>query len=387
MSDTDESREEIEQRTSASRAKGVLLNIGLLFGSVLISALVLEGVTRAVMPQQLIVIRPDIWVGVDTLGWRHRDHVDTRMNTGEREVSFMTDEEGFRVGPRGRVVRSDSVLVIGDSFMAAMQVEFEQSLPGLIEDSLRGPESQEVAVRNSGVDSWDPWHYSIFARRRLAENVYGAVLVCVYTGNDVVARTRDYFPPREPVERSHFAIPLSLSPQDWIDGVAAPVNDFLEVRSHLFTLLKTRSESLRIRLGLSGMDMPRSLLRSRAEAPEWEVTTDILAQIDSLGRETGQPVLFALIPSEYQVDRELFQAQVGSFGLDASELDLDQPNYRLRAVMEERGLRVVDVLDDFRRAHEDGVALYGSVDPHLSPEGHVVLYQLLEPHLRNLIWN
>jgi hypothetical protein len=387
MSDTDETLEGNEQRASGSRVKGALLNVALLIGSVLICLVVLEGVTRVAMPQQLIILRPDIWVGVDTLGWTHRDHVDTRVNTGERDVSFMTDEEGFRVGSKGRLVRSDSVLVIGDSFMAAMQVEFEHSLPGIIEDSLRGPGSEDVAVRNGGVDSWDPWHYGIFARRRLTQHAYGAVLIFIYTGNDIVARKRDYFPPREPAERGRFSVPLSVSPQAWIDGVARPINDLLEERSHLFTLLKARSEALRIRLGLSAADMPRSLRKARADAPEWEVTTDILAEIDSLARETGQPVLFTLIPSEYQVDRVLFDAHVGAFGLDASALDLDQPNRRLREVMEGRGLRVVDVLDDFREAHEAGVRVYGAVDPHLSPEGHAILYQALEAHLQDLLWD
>jgi len=40
---------------------------------------------------------------------------------------------------------------------------------------------------------------------------------------------------------------------------------------------------------------------------------------------------------------------------------------------------VLDVLADFRRAEASGGRLYGSVDLHLSPEGHDLLELLLEP--------
>ena len=43
------------------------------------------------------------------------------------------------------------------------------------------------------------------------------------------------------------------------------------------------------------------------------------------------------------------------------------------------GLDVLDVLADFRRAEASGSRLYGSVDLHLSPEGHDLLELLLEP--------
>jgi len=40
---------------------------------------------------------------------------------------------------------------------------------------------------------------------------------------------------------------------------------------------------------------------------------------------------------------------------------------------------VLDVLADFRRAEASGSRLYGSVDLHLSPEGHDLLERLVEP--------
>ena len=41
----------------------------------------------------------------------------------------------------------------------------------------------------------------------------------------------------------------------------------------------------------------------------------------------------------------------------------------------------MDVLADFRQAEASGSRLYGSVDLHLSPEGHDLLERLVEPEV------
>jgi hypothetical protein len=67
-------------------------------------------------------------------------------------------------------------------------------------------------------------------------------------------------------------------------------------------------------------------------------------------------------------------------------VDLDQPNRRLAAELEERGLEAIDVLDGFREAWASGTKLYGSVDPHLSAEGHAVLLDLIGDEMARLLW-
>lgn len=75
----------------------------LLFGISMALALgAAELAVRLVAPRQLIMVRPDIWQAVDSLGWRHAGNLDTELNTGERTVAFVTDQEGFRVGREGR---------------------------------------------------------------------------------------------------------------------------------------------------------------------------------------------------------------------------------------------------------------------------------------------
>ena len=86
-----------------------------------------------------------------------------------------------------------------------------------------------------------------------------------------------------------------------------------------------------------------------------------------------------LIPAAFQVDTAAFYPALKGFKIDPAAVDLDQPDRLLTSAMRAHALDVVDVLSDFRQAVRSGTRLYGSVDPHLSPEGHELLERLIEP--------
>src|SRR6266487_1448811 len=169
----------------AARLRGALVNSVMLCTSLGLAYLVGEVSVRILAPQQLIVKRPD---------------VTTTINTGERTVHVFTDGDGFRVGRAGRVESKRRVLLLGDSFMEALQVEYEQSLAGLLEARLGTRLGETVAVRNSGVGGWDPPQYLMEARRELARERFDVVLVSVYLGNDVVTRRVERYAPGPPVD-------------------------------------------------------------------------------------------------------------------------------------------------------------------------------------------
>ncbi|TMB87452.1 MAG: hypothetical protein E6J45_12480, partial [Chloroflexi bacterium] len=75
---------------------------GLLLGSTMAALLLGEVAVRIVAPQQLIILRPDIWMPVDSVGWTFRPLVRSTINTGERTVHVVTDSQGFRVSAGGR---------------------------------------------------------------------------------------------------------------------------------------------------------------------------------------------------------------------------------------------------------------------------------------------
>lgn len=371
--------------SAMKRWKTLLAGAILLSGSTLVALLLAELAVRVAAPQQLGVMRPDVWQPADTVGWTFRPGIDITMNTGERDARILTDRDGFRVGARGRLAGDRTVLLLGDSFMAALQVDHEESLAGLMEAGLPSMVGATVAVRNAGVVAWDPPQYLLRARSLLGREPYDLVLVAVYLGNDVVDTALDYFAPREPVARLRVRVPRGLGGGEVADALVRPVDQYLRERSHLHVLLRNQLQFLRMRLGLSSAYFPEGLRIQEADEPRWAFTADLLAEIQREAEAHGIPTLFVLIPSDFQVDTALLDAHAWAFGIELEDVDLEQPNRLLRREMEARGLEVVDALPALREAFARGVYGYGRVDSHFSPEGHRVTWELLAPRLAEIL--
>jgi lysophospholipase L1-like esterase len=358
----------------------IALNLAMLSLSLLVSLLLAEGAVRLLAPQQLVRVRPDIWMPADTLGWVHRPNLNTSINTGEGSVRIFTDHEGYRVGAGGRVEAPRSVLILGDSYMAAMQVEYEESIPGLLEARLAG-QGIPVSIRNTGVSSWDPPHYLLRARDALARERFDHVLVFLYLGNDIVRSRTEYFRPREPIPAHPLRLPRRATRAEVIDALMYPINNFLEERSHLFILLKNRLKLLMMRAGLTARADPVELRVSEATSSRWDVTADICADIAAEAANHDVSVMFILLPSAYQVDRAEFEDYLRGFGIDETLLDIDQPNRLMLEKLSERGLEVLDATEALRAAHAAGVRTHGRVDPHFNSAGHAIVAELVEPLL------
>ena len=367
--------------TLATRLRAALVNAMLVCTAVAVAYLLGEVAVRIIAPQQLIVKRPDIWQPVDTLGWTHRPDVATTINTGERTAHVYTDREGLRVGRAGRVESKRRILLLGDSFMEALQVEYEQSLAGLLEARLGTRVGEAVAVRNTAVGGWDPPQYLMEARRELGREPFDAVVVSVFLGNDVVSRRIERYPPGPPVDAPfhRLRLPRRLTYGELVDAVFYPINDFLKARSHLFVLVKKQASTLRMRVGLTAEYFPDELLRREATSPRWAVTAQICRDIRDLALAHKAPTVFVLIPAPFQVDTSAFYRALKGFKIDPATVDLDQPERLLIDAMRAYHLDVVDVLPEFRRATRNDSRLYGTVDPHLTPEGHELLERLVEP--------
>lgn len=67
------------------------------------TGLLAEGIVRLVLPQALILRRPDVWYPVAGLGWDRSPNLDTTVNFGGAgPVRLITDNEGNRIGRNGR---------------------------------------------------------------------------------------------------------------------------------------------------------------------------------------------------------------------------------------------------------------------------------------------
>ncbi len=359
---------------------GLSGNVALLLGSVVLTVGLGELAVRWIRPQQLR--RPaNLYRPLDSLGYGHLPNLRVRINTGERPVDLITDQDGYRVGAAGRGEGDVRVLVVGDSFMEAIEVPYDESLAGLLEARLPSALGRAVAVRDAGVSGYDPSQYLVTTARALAHERFSAVLVSIYTGNDIVTDRHDYYPARDrsPPLRPRWPRPWSLG--RFGRTFVMPLMLQAQRYSHLAVLLWNGSELMRVKLGMWEWDFPPVLLRDHAESTAWDVTAGICADLAAVARGRGVPVRFVVVPQYIQLDSTLTATYARAVGIDPAEVDPDQPNTRLVAAMEAKGLDVVDALPALRAAYGTGVNPYGSFDRHFSPEGHQVMATLVEPWL------
>ncbi len=137
-----------------------------------------EFAVRILRPQQLrhlgALYRP-----ADTIGFERRPDLHTRANLGDRWVDVITDHQGFRVGRAGRVEADTRVLLLGDSFVEALGVTYEESFAGLLQARLPARLGRPVAVRNGGVSGYSPSHYLLAAERALRREPFALVVVAI----------------------------------------------------------------------------------------------------------------------------------------------------------------------------------------------------------------
>ena len=377
----------VSHRSRRRKLRAFAINTALLGGSCLVALLAGELVVRLAAPQQLILKRPDLWRPDSVLGWVHRPLVNSNINTGERTVVLRTDDYGHRIGEiRDTTPAVVRILLLGDSYMEALQVPYEQSLAGLLESNLPLEIGLPVTVENTAVGGWDPDQYLIQARHSFSQNKYDAVLVSLYVGNDIISRARSVVPARPPVEVHHVRLPRSLAYSEFVDALLYPVNDWLEARSHLFLFVKNRLSSLRVQLGLSALELPRVFLKAAHDDKRWQLTAALCDSIAAAADTAGTPVLFFLIPTAYQLSTESFNRYLESFNVDSATVDIELPNRMLEAAFAANGRVFIDLLQTLREAALQAPQ-YGTVDPHFSAAGHHTAYTQIAPALLKLLRN
>jgi hypothetical protein len=368
-----------------SGARAVALYAASILGSSVAALVVFEMLVRLLIPQQLINVQFDTFEPADSIGWTFRSNLDTWINTGEREVRFVTNERGFRVDPEHHEVHECRVLLLGDSFMAAIQVEHNATFAAHMERGLASALGRGVTVWNTGVGGWDPAQYLIQARRMLGQEPIDLVVAAVYVGNDVVYEPMEIRPPLQPVAINRFRIPRGLTASEWIVALAGPADDRLKRRSHLYVLVKARVSYLRMRLGLTAAWFPDVHLTSLADSRRWDYTVDLLEQIRDHALKIGIPAVFVLVPSHFQVDRDALEEHVNAFKIDRLQVAIDQPNDQLTVRMRERALEVLDPLREFRRSFEAGEGnLFGQIDTHFNARGHAVMWEAVGPRITEI---
>ncbi|RJP76052.1 MAG: SGNH/GDSL hydrolase family protein [Candidatus Zixiibacteriota bacterium] len=366
------------------------LSPALLLAAALVTALAAgEILIRLAAPQQLIEANPDaIWRADSLTGYRHRESVDVTVNSGEGPRRFISDAHGYRVNsPADRRPDSAAValLCLGDSFLEALAVESDQTIPHLLARQLQQQAGWNARAANAGMSGWNANHYYREARQALTRQRWDLGLIFLYAGNDLVDRfdtTAPAWSLPTPPEAGGGAKRLG---RGVLNHLVEPLKVWLEARSHLFVLARNAAYTVLPRIGLLSRSRPREFFTRERASPRWEATAEVCARIAAEFAARGGRTVFVLLPTQFQVEEERFARYVKLMGLASAEVDLEQPNRLLARAFAERSLTLVDPLEHMRLRADQGERLYGRVDRHFTAAGHQAVAEYIYPYVEEIL--
>ncbi|HEX7344523.1 MAG TPA: hypothetical protein VF398_09675, partial [bacterium] len=308
-----------------------LFKVFVLFtGSVLFSLLIGEIAVRMVAPQQLIDADQDIWRTDNQLGYRHKEWANTFINNGEGRHRFITDQHGYRVTSPNTATPTDSafdasLLIIGDSFLEAVSVDNDSTIPQLLAKNLQIGWRKRVFAANPGTSGWNVNHYYLEAKRSLALRHFDLGIVFLFLGNDIVESV-DTLARTAQASVQLPATNLAAALSEWRTNFSGSLEQFLAGHSELFLFIKMQAYAHFSRIGIITRKDPKEFFVSERGSRRWKITSEICTMIQHEFNRYGTPVFFVLLPPVYQVNVEYFDQYASFHKLAADAYDLDQPN-------------------------------------------------------------
>jgi hypothetical protein len=360
-----------------ARRRGYLANGLLLLGSVIFALLVGEGIIRAVQPQEL-----GNWTYTRDGLTLHLPNMSQFSSRFGHEIvtnsAGMRDHEHDLNKPPG-VYR---ILVLGDSFMEANQVKFEDAFVSVLGQRLKEGASRPVEVINASVSGWGTDDELAYLTRYGIRFHPDLVLVGMTLHNDVQDNLMEEFHSYangDLRERPAEEMPLA-------DFALLQVKEFLASRSHLYQMLLRAKRSSWIRneekrlnthvAGLLAKEQTASIKRG------WNMTRLLFRKMKQRSAEIGAPLVVFLIPLRMQISDRNLQGFLDGHDMTRDQIILDQPQRTMMQIGTVEGIMVMDLLTGFRRQEKMAPdRLYLEEEGHWTAAGHRLAADLVADQL------
>ena len=291
------------------------------------------------------------------------------------------------------------ILVLGDSFMEAYSVRFEDALPARLEQLLSTAE-RPVEVINFGVGGYGT------LQEYLVYNAFGpayqpdVVVLAMYLANDLVDNSLEL---------------SSMSSKDWLKVKARPfldpqVSEWRVTQVDFEGSLQRYEENRRmqaeplnrllrnsalLQLGQRALELQpqrwwwkgspskeapsaseKDLTKSAKYEESWDVTRRILTRLNGEVRAAGAHLLVMSVPDSHEID------EMGHLVSDAPQTEPTAYQH-LKKLLRELDVDYLDLLPAFREAkQESGIELFRRSDHHWNPQGHALAARELAAALK-----
>lgn len=280
------------------------------------------------------------------------------------------------------------IMVVGDSFTFAEQVNQDETFTQLLEDRLNAEAGTGLTYRvlNAGSNGWATANELVYLAKEGVRFSPDVVIAAMYLGNDVYDNYR-----RVATVQNAIDADLALRGADSFEGPRRILR-----RSELYTVFES---GVLAKLpwwqddgGSSSSD--RRAPRTLAEAEEaWEITASLLDRMRDVSESQGARFMVMVVPTAVSV------VQRGGAGEDAADEDdeageasgeddkpgMDDPHGTLGELTARGNLTTLDLLSAMRRAdNQVDERLYYRRNAHWTAAGHTVaakeLYEFLIQH-------
>jgi hypothetical protein len=349
----------------------------------LVSASIVAALAVAELAVRLLAPQPTGLSHQDRFGLAlHYPGITRYLPQYGHDVSFnsagMRDGEHAPEKPAG-VFR---VLLLGDSFMEALQVPFEASLPSLLERSLTERTGKRVEVLNAGVSGWgtdDELRYLTEYGLRYQPDL---VVVAMTLHNDISDNLRQEWH----TLHNGALVTQAVTPMSPMRYKIVQLKAFLATRFQLYQLWRRARHGREIRQ--VGSQLQSHVVQLFLDpAPEkiaegLDLTGHLLAAIRDTTTAAGGRVVVVLLPIIYQLSDTSFAGLVNSAGVPAQEMQIRKPQEVATRMADSLGIEVIDLLPRFRRWTAEGAApLYLGWDGHWNSTGHRVAAEQITDQL------
>jgi hypothetical protein len=256
------------------------------------------------------------------------------------------------------------VLILGDSYVFAVQVPFRDTMGERLEAGLNeSGAGVRWRVINGGVQGYGPVEQWLFYRHVAARFDPDIVLILVSVANDATEAydARATLAAGGIVQGSETARPRS------------PLNQIVR-SSIVLQIVRQRADQLRARMSTAVAERPMAIYLDDPPpfiAEGLATATRAFGRIAAEARQHGAEVAFVLMPARFETnDAEFAHVSAGAASL-GRVLKRDAAIERFSGALKPLGYPMLDLLPVFAAVH-DGPALHFVRNSHLTSRGHQV---------------
>ena len=353
------------------------------------------------------------------LGWRTtpnqvagKDRLEFRGIIRINSKGLRDEEHSYEPAPS--VFR---IVLLGDSFMQGTSVDYQDSLPFLLEQALA---DKRVQVINCGVEGYSLVQELLFLKMEGTKYHPDLVLVAMYAENDVADSALCTAPPEDgetktvrPYARRETDGRLVFTEVD-VERLQKELDREHKIYTPFELLVRSMRRSMTSRVYKLAIGRFRQKLEEKNDNPNlwlgvhaevfnpalcpevpwsseeykrrweeaWRVTERTLEEIKAVAEGSGSPLAVFSVPSKLQVESRYLDTVKRRF--PGMEFDLLKAERRLQAICSVRGIPFLGLVETFRDAAAEGHQLFYQIDDaHWNAAGHRLAAQETAQWLRD----